>query len=228
MKSSLRHAALCVLAATLAALVLGAPAAAPDTGLQNVALACDDGTNLALSLDAASLTQLTNAVTAMTLFPAGLSCSVSPDASAPSPDKPKHDYAVGGGQQFSATAMCTINFAFSAHTQSEGPAQGSFNESIPGGCPFATGQLRTTVFCLHVTVNHADMIALVNKATGFFSNFDAIGDAFISVTDNKNLLLPLPDMLGATPVPTKTTSPDCYGTDEAAITNGNINVREAS
>jgi hypothetical protein len=75
---SLRRTTLLVVSATLAALVVGIPTAAP-ADLQDVTLTCSDGTNLNLALDVASVMQLTDAVNAMALNPAGdppLTCGV--------------------------------------------------------------------------------------------------------------------------------------------------------
>jgi len=75
---SFRRTTLLVVSATLAALVVGIPTAAP-AGLQDVTLTCSDGTNLNLALDVASVMQLTDAVNAMALNPAGdppLACGV--------------------------------------------------------------------------------------------------------------------------------------------------------
>jgi hypothetical protein len=75
---SLRRTTLLVVSATLAALVLAIPTAA-SADLQDVTLTCSDGTNLNLGLDVASVMQLTDAVNAMALNPAGdppLTCGV--------------------------------------------------------------------------------------------------------------------------------------------------------
>ena len=78
MRHSLRRTTLLVVSVTLAALVVGIPTAAP-ADLQDVTLTCSDGTNLNLALDVASVMQLTDAVNAMALNPAGdppLTCGV--------------------------------------------------------------------------------------------------------------------------------------------------------
>jgi len=78
MRHSLRRTTLLVVSVTLAALVVGLPTAAP-ADLQDVTLTCSDGTNLNLALDVASVMQLTDAVNAMALNPAGdppLTCGV--------------------------------------------------------------------------------------------------------------------------------------------------------
>jgi hypothetical protein len=59
------------------ALVLGVVPAASEAALTSSTLSCNDGTNLNLTLSTAQLTDLTNAVSAMALYPAGLSCGVS-------------------------------------------------------------------------------------------------------------------------------------------------------
>jgi hypothetical protein len=139
--------------ATLAALVLGVPTAAPDLGLQNVNLSCNDGTNLALALDAATVTQLSDAVGAINLFPAGdpaLACSLtqsttltssaartfsssrtfssasSPSAAGGNGGNPQHDYAVGGGQapNLGICGGVPTNFSLSAHVDAGTNTQG--------------------------------------------------------------------------------------------------------
>jgi hypothetical protein len=78
MRHSLRRTTLLVVSVTFAALVVGIPTAAP-ADLQDVTLTCSDGTNLNLALDVASVMQLTDAVNAMALNPAGdppLTCGV--------------------------------------------------------------------------------------------------------------------------------------------------------
>jgi hypothetical protein len=121
MKRFLKRAFLGSVPAALTALVLGVPTAAPTLGLQNVNLSCNDSTNLALALDAASVTQLADAVSAINLVPAGdpaLACSLTQSttltssssrtfssrtfSSTASPNaaggNPNTDYAVGGGR----------------------------------------------------------------------------------------------------------------------------------
>ena len=218
-----------VLAATLCIFALGASPAAPDVGLQNVGLSCSDGTNLGLALTTAEVSSLTNAVTAMGLYPAGLTCGVSTQAADPSTaGSKKFDSAVGGGDQFVFLRPCSVNFGFSAHTPAGIPlgAKGSFNETVPGGCAGLgfTGQLRVSIDCLDVMINHADMHGIVTKATGAFAEDGFIegGNAFISTTDNGKL-----DTLG---VDTVRSGPSlaCGGTiKEPQILNGDINVHDA-
>src|SRR6266550_8990602 len=88
MKRFLKCAFLGLVPAALTALVLGVPTAAPDLGLQNVNLSCNDGTNLALALDVTAVTQLADAVSAINLFPAGdpaLACGLTQSTTLTSP-----------------------------------------------------------------------------------------------------------------------------------------------
>jgi hypothetical protein len=206
----------------------------PDTGLQNVTLSCSDGTDLGLTLSSTAVTNLTNATTAMTLFPAGLSCAVSTQSDPPPGGNPQRDYAVGGGDQFFTQPMleapCKINFGFSAYTPSTSPrsAKGTFTETVPGGCAGLgnTGELRVAVNCLDVKVNLADMSGTVTKATGQFANdgFVAGSPAYVSAGDFGG---PATDLLGVSTMPTGD-SALCHGTaNQAATSNGNINVHDA-
>ena len=63
--------AVALAAVTIFIFTFGASAAVPDTGLQNVNLACNDGTNQNLALDLNSVNALAGAVSGMALFPAG-------------------------------------------------------------------------------------------------------------------------------------------------------------
>jgi len=62
-----------------AALVLTLATALPvaSSGLTDVTLSCDDGSSFTATLDTESLEGVTQAVLAMGLFPAGLSCSLA-------------------------------------------------------------------------------------------------------------------------------------------------------
>ena len=98
MKRFLRHTMFCLVPATLAALILGVPPAAPDR-LQSVGLSCSDGTALDLALSTTEVTDLSGAVSAIDFFPAGdpaLARSLSTDP--PGSGNPHYDYAVGGGR----------------------------------------------------------------------------------------------------------------------------------
>ena len=221
-------------ATTLCVFAFGGSPAVSDTGLQNVALSCSDGTNLGLTLDTTAVANLTNATTAMSLFPAGLSCGVSTQSNPPAGGNPPQDYAVGGGDQFFLQpileAPCKINFGFSAHTPSNSPtlAKGTFGESVPGGCVGLgfSGELRVAVKCLDVEMNLANMSGTVTKATGQFAQdgFVAGGPAYIGAGDFGG---PATDLLGVSTVPDGA-GPTCHGTaNQAATSNGNIRVHDA-
>lgn len=153
----LKRVVLSVVLSTVATLILQVPTAAPDLGVQNATLACNDGTNLALALDTTALTALSGAVGAINLFPAGdpaLACnltrstaaSFAPAASfsdrvssASASGNPNTDYAVGGGRATlfgcdNAPAPLETNFALNARVDaaSNGLAgTGTFNVTIP-------------------------------------------------------------------------------------------------
>jgi hypothetical protein len=240
MRHRLWRTSLLLVPFAIAALVVGIPTAAPDTDLQNVGFSCSDGTNLGLTLSSTAVTDLTNATTAMTLFPAGLSCAVTTQADPPPGGNPQTDYAVGGGQEFAfpTTGPCRMNFGFNGHvptgTSTGTPAQGTFNETVPGGCAgFGdTGQLRVDITCVYVSGNHADMNGVVRTATGPFategSDFALTGHAYISTTDNG----PFPgDELRIKPAfdtPPGVGSPCGKVLSETPLVNGSINIYDAT
>jgi hypothetical protein len=234
MRHILRRTSALIVLITLGALVVGIPTAAPDTGLQNVALSCSDATNIGLTLSTTAVTDLTDATTAMTLFPADLSCGVSTQSDPPAGGNPKSDYAVGGGQEFAfpTTGPCRMNFGFDGYVRTGTSAgRGTFNETVPGGCAgFGnTGQLRVDITCVYVDGNHVDMNGTVKTATGQFategSDFAATGKAFISSTDNNSPVQA--DTLRIQPTSNKLTP--CGGAlSETPLLNGNININDAT
>jgi hypothetical protein len=240
MRHILRRTSLLLVPFILVALVVGIPTAAPDTGLQNVTLSCSDGTDLGLTLSTTAVTDLTDATTAMTLFPADLSCGVSTQTDPPAGGNPNSDYAVGGGQEFAfpTTGPCRMNFGFNGNvgtgTSTGTPARGTFNETVPGGCAgFGnTGQLRVDITCVYVNGNHADMNGTVKTATGQFateaSDFALTRQAYISTTDNA----PFPgDELRIKPTPDTPPgvgSPCGKVLSETPLVNGSISIHDAT
>ena len=189
MRRFLKRTIYCLVPALAAAVVLGVPTAAPDLGLQNVNLSCNDGTNLNLALDTGSLTALTNAVGAISLYPAGdpaLACGLSPTSASGSPNT---DYAVGGGR--ATLFLCPVgmiltseetNFALNARVDaaSNGAAgTGTFNVTIPQSqaafCdPPANqgGHFNGRIDCVHVlSPTMAQATFEVTHATGRLSTF---------------------------------------------------------
>jgi hypothetical protein len=180
-----RRSSLCVLTLVLA-LSPGTPAASSAIGLQSTALGCSDGTNLGLTLDPAATLLLTDAVSAVSAYPAGdppLSCALSP-APASSPNGPK-DFVVGGGQAAELGIFgnneCDANLSVSAHVPTGTPAAPPFAQSRAGGtfnltntqnkCMFS-GHIVSKVDCVQVGAYNpgsAQITAVVTKADGAYS-----------------------------------------------------------
>jgi hypothetical protein len=197
MKALSKRALFGLLPAVLAALVLGVPTAAPDLGLQTVNLSCNDSTNFSLALDTTSLASLTDAVSAVNLYPAGdpaLACGLTQTASTPSsssadPNGP-HDFAVGGGQLL--TPGCgLVNFSFSARVANDAPVApgqpgvgGTYNGSAGATSSCGGGSFTAKVDCVHVSGNMAQFTAQITHAKGA-AFFGSPGDEVVlAVTDN--------------------------------------------
>ena len=245
---SIRHTMLLVVSVTLATLVVGLPTAAP-ADLQNVTLTCSDGTDLNLALDAASVMQLTDAVNAMALYPAGdppLTCGV---VNAPllqstargssqtgSAGNPTYDYAVGGGKAPNLGCFGgypPVSFGLSAHVVQGAPvntASGTFNVGSPAPNVGCQGHFNSKVDCLMVTGTAAHFTAHVTQATGQFAGLDDT-EIDVWVQDNGTPSAILPDMIDDG----NTTGQCVQGRDaqdeptapDQPVTNGNINVHDA-
>jgi hypothetical protein len=190
--------------------------------------------------------QLSNAVSAINLYPAGdppLSCDLSQLTPTTSPlpvsfatpsawaaEGPK-DFAVGGGRFFNQFLGCDENFAINGHARDDvtapDTANGTINLTVPGtpaSCTF-TGHLVAKVDCLRVVGNTADMTGEITKSTGLFTTFGFfdVGDEIaFEVKD----LDPLPDEIVGQP-----TTVDCnFSADTTpgafSITRGNITVHD--
>ena len=207
----LKRTLFCLVPATVAALVLGVPPAAPDLGLQSVGLSCSDGTALNLSLSMTELIGLADAVSAINLDPAGdppLACGLTGDPPPSSANGPK-DYAVGGGQVMNFL-FGTTNFSLSAHSVAEAPPTppqqgvgGTYNVSVPSG--FFRGSFTSKVDCVKVGdddggTGRAQATAVVTHAEGFFASFTPPGtEVRVDVFDS-GMPGPAPangDMIGA-------------------------------
>src|SRR6266550_1449755 len=148
MKWLLRRTIFILVSASLAAFAWGLPAAALDIGLQNVNLSCSEGTNVDLAVDAATITQLSDSVGAINLYPAGdpaLACSL---VSRSDPGNPHYDTAVGGGHAVIVTRCLqpgTIleqeedNFGLSAHALAD-----SLTDSVGGRVNITISQCFST------------------------------------------------------------------------------------
>jgi hypothetical protein len=170
-----------LLVAMLSAVALTTASAAPMTvfalGDVQVTLSCSDGTETNLTVDAGTLLDLKDAVEAMTLYPAGLSCTVTelplgaslvPVVRAASGPQ---SYVVGGGQ-WSFCPGNLINVAVNARVRADDTLEGTINQTIPpahAGC-LQQSQLRTTVdneTCVEISNNVATVTSRVTKSDGF-------------------------------------------------------------
>lgn len=153
--------AILTLAAT-AALTL-ATALPVASALKEVTVSCDDGTSFTSVVDAETLAGLTDAVQAMTLFPAGLSCTLADVpvvhaiggvASA----WPGGGFIVGGGRfpvGCPSTPFLTfwVNFAVSAHTVTDAAGAvrgGTLNLTIPANQCVGPSHLTSKPTCLKI------------------------------------------------------------------------------
>lgn len=220
-----------VLAATVVLLfAFGASPAAPDVGLQNVNLACDDGTSTNLAVDAATLQALTSSVTAMTLYPAGLSCSLG--QSSPT-SAPAGAFVVGGGRY--DRAECPINFAVNGHVDSTGAhgTQTATETSAPGGIPGCPGEghIKADVTCVAVDGNRAEVRGDIMEQSGSLGpEFFPPGDTVLvtDVIDNGDPSTGIPDQI--------VQQVDAAGTEQSCdasvqgfyfpVDNGNITVHD--
>jgi hypothetical protein len=233
MQRFLKRTIVALMPATLSALVLLVPGGAADLGLQTTGLSCNDGTQLNVALDPISLTTLSDAVTAVNLYPAGdppLACSLSTSTSSSSsgdPNGPK-DFAVGGGQ-FSTATCGLVNFSLSVHVANNAPVApgqpgvgGTYNNSAGAMSLCGEGSFTSKVDCVKVTGNLVQWTAQITQSKGS-PFFGTPGDEVaIAATDN-------PDQL--TVEGGFFTSAPCDFSAAAAfqspITRGNISVHDA-
>jgi hypothetical protein len=182
-------------AVTTVIFTFGASAAVPDVGLQPTNLACNDGTGTNLSVDLPTLQRLTDSVSAMSLYPAGLSCSLG--QSSPTAGSGKA-FVVGGGRY--DRAECPINFSVSGHVDSNGThgTQTATLSSAPGGIPGCPGEghIKADVTCVAVNGNVAEVRGRIMEQSGslgpeFFPPGDTV---FVTdVVDNGSPSAGIPD-----------------------------------
>jgi hypothetical protein len=172
-------------------------------GLTQVTLSCSDGTENELTVDPPTLVSLKDSIEAMTLYPAGLSCSLAEIPLVGSfgggvalAGSTPHDYAVGGGQLDDRCGP--INFALNAHADDTGtfsPANGTFSMNLPSArstptCLTRPGSLSVKVDCLNATLNQARITGLITASEGVFAGFNPPGtESSIFAMDN-------PDQIG--------------------------------
>jgi len=165
------------LVGTLAVLIMSAlPIRVAALGEVQANLACSDGTISDLVVDTDTLTGLKDAVEAMTLYPAGLTCTLSSTPLTTSlganvaQASGGTDFVVGGGQR----TFCNTNIAINGHapTGMTTPAWGTVNQTIPDGAPGGCqGIFRTEVVCVVIkSPTDAFVGARITTSTGVFSD----------------------------------------------------------
>jgi hypothetical protein len=157
----MRHILITFAAVVMLTLATALPVAS--FGLTRVSLTCDDGTNITAEVGADTLEGLVQAVQAMALYPAGLSCTI---AQAPvlvalggvaSAGELYGGFVVGGGRFLypcpgNPLQQFWVNFAVSAHTETAaaGPTRGgTMNLTVPAN-QCVQGHLTSKPICLGV------------------------------------------------------------------------------
>jgi hypothetical protein len=132
-------------------------------GLTQVRLTCDDGTDIAAEVDADTLEGLVQAVEAMGLYPAGLTCTLTQSpllgalGGVASAGELRGGFLVGGGRLLYPCPDNTgleywVNFAVSAHTETAAAGDtkgGTLNFTIPSG-QCVSGHLTSKPVCLGI------------------------------------------------------------------------------
>ena len=147
-----------------AALTLGTAVPIASFGLTQVTLTCDDGTAYTAEVDAEELGGLVAAVEALTLYPAGLACTLAQapvvhalGGAASAGSYGTGGFLVGGGRLLYPCPDLPfmnfwVNFGVSAHTAgpNAGPTRGgTLNFTIPAG-QCEQGHLTSKPTCLRI------------------------------------------------------------------------------
>ncbi|HEY9288400.1 MAG TPA: hypothetical protein VIT43_10300 [Candidatus Dormibacteraeota bacterium] len=175
-------------------LSLAVPIAVSADGLQAASFACNDGTQLALSLDLATFNSLSLSTTAISTYPTDLACSLAvadPSLTQSDPSGGQHDFAVGG-VQYLGPCSSPINLSFSGHVDNEQTTAGvggTINQSIPEPGDLAgtqcEGKFKAVVTCVSVEGNQAQLKGIVTAATGVYETL--LNDTTtLDVNDNGN------------------------------------------
>jgi hypothetical protein len=161
MKRSLQRIIFCLVPATVAALTVGIPTAAPDVSLQPVTIACSVDSPFTLAADPDTLTQLTLALAAMT-DPTCAIIQADPTA------QPAPDFTVGGGLD-----SIGQHFSFSAHQNTPEPPSGHAHVRGPAG-PFGPFDVQGHVTCLRFNSPNIAVFGFeIEKGTGQGTNLGA-------------------------------------------------------
>lgn len=131
-------------------------------GLTQVRLACDDGTDITAQVDADTLAGLVQAVEAMVLYPAGLSCTLTQLplfgalGGVAAAGELRGGFLVGGGRLLypcpGGVGQFWVNFGVSAHTETAAAGDtkgGTLNFTIPSG-QCVGGHLTSKPVCLGI------------------------------------------------------------------------------
>lgn len=186
----MRRAVLTLAVAATMTLATALPVAS--FGLTDVSVSCDDGTSFTSTVDLDTLSGLTDAIQSMTLYPAGLSCTLAQSqafhalggiASA----WPGGGFIVGGGR-FQAGCggllggVYWVNFAVSAHTEGDAAGAtrgGTFNLTVPADQCVGPSHLTSKPTCLKINAEsgpppvgawYAYMRSTVTQGSGGWSN----------------------------------------------------------
>lgn len=236
-----------------AALTLGTALPIASFGLTQVTLTCDDGTDITAEVDANELEGLVAAVQALTLYPAGLACTLAQSpvvhalgGAASAGSYGTGGFLVGGGRLlYPCPNLPTdfwVNFGVSAHTAtSEAGATkgGTLNFTIPAG-QCVQGHLTSKPTCLRIDAAgtpppegawYAYLTSFVTQTTG--SHFAQYENSEISTgwkdTGNPGKQLSN-DRVAAqedrVDCP-NVTAPDPGGSGSRPILNGNVSIHPA-
>ena len=234
-------------AAAALTLATGLPVASSD--FTQATVSCDDGTSFTEVLDADTLASLVQSVEAMTLYPAGLSCTVlqAPVVHAlggMASAWPGGGFIVGGGRYLAPCAnglgFYWLNFAVSAHTETVNPGAvrgGTLNFTAPGGqlC-IGEGHVTSKPTCLKINAEQpkppdgtwfAYMWSHVTQKSDSLTFFpDDFGAGW---ADNGNPSQPKMDRVALDSQSTCPSdgSPDPNGVFSRPIPNGNITIHAA-
>jgi len=180
-------------------LTLGTALPVAGTGLTLVTLKCTNGTNISAQVDEDTLAGLVEAVQGMTLYPAGLSCTLlqTPLLSAiggAASASTSGGLIVGSGRfsiACSDTQSYWVNFAVTAQTGTTAAgavvAGGSVNFTIPSGQCRPTGYVASTPTCLAIDANqpkppagawYAYLLSEVTESSGDLVGSFPVGSVF--------------------------------------------------
>ncbi len=221
-----------------------------------VSLSCDDGTNLNLTLDTATLQELQESVSAMLLYPAGISCNVTianlltasilnlTGLARPVYADSAHDFAVGAQQFVGSNSGCSgnINFNLSAHAPSPTFASGSptpnatqatghMTANGQGGC--AGSRLTADVDCLIVKPPVQSGSTLRAVVSGVIETGPNTPTGIFMGTDGKELNITIDDFSSPQPDNLATTIdnglPQCSGSNNfQPFVGGNFVVKSGA